>query len=292
MMKRNLVLFIVVLIAFSCNNDKQSFEKHESGLEYKIITSTGGEKVKIGDVLVLQMSYETEDGDVIFNSANNDRNYLRKLELPKHTGGSIEDGLAMLAPGDSAIFRINAESFLKFSELYSTMPPGVDKDENLIIKVKLIEVLKHDDFDDHLCERYHESEAAEMEILDKFLKNANINVEPRESGLYYVEQEAGSGLQPKLGDYVRVHYTVKLIDGLVLETSLDKKPISFRLGEGDVIPAWEEGISLMKEGGKAMLICPSKIAYGAEGSNGIQPYSTLIFELELVSVESMQMELE
>ena len=285
-MNRRFWYILVVVFAFvACKNGKIAFEKHESGLEYKIITKGEGKQVKMGDVLVMHLVYETKDGKVIFNSLDTDRKYLRKLEAPKHTGGSFEDGLALLHVGDSAIFRINAESFLKFSELYSNMPEGVEKDENVIIKVKLIEILKQDDFDSHLDERYHKSREMEMDILKKYLKNASIDIEPTESGLYYVEKDRGIGNLPILGDILTVNYTVKLIDGFVIETTLGKKPFTFQYGPGGTIDAWFEGLGYMREGGKADFICPSKIAYGNEGTKDIPPFSTLIFEVELVSIE-------
>ncbi|PLX06290.1 MAG: hypothetical protein C0596_17615 [Marinilabiliales bacterium] len=283
-MRRYFVIFLLPLFAIACKNDTTDFEKHESGLEYKIITSTGGEKAKVCDVLILNFEYETKGGKVIFNSADSDRKYLRKLETPKHTGGSIEDGLAMLAIGDSAIFRLYAESFLKFSELYSNMPDDVEIGDKIIIKVKLLDILKNEEFDSHISEQYYESFEAEMKILEKYLKNASIDVEPSESGLYYIEKEKGSGDTPKSGDYITVNYTVKLIDGFVLETTFGNQPFTFEFGTGNVIDALEEGLGLMKVGGKADFICPSNIAYGAKGTKDIPPYSTLIFEVELVSI--------
>lgn len=286
-MKKYLIFVGVLLVLFSCKNNEGKFEKHESGLEYRIVSSVEGatQKAKIDDVMILNFSYETEDGKVLYNSSIADRKYLRKLIPPTHTGGSFEDGLAMLTVGDSAIFRINADSFLRNSESYSNLPKDVKPEDIIIIKVKLIEILETENFDSHLSEKYHEDIDTEMKILEKFLKNANVTVEPTESGLYYIEHEAGDGKQAFSGANVSVHYTVKLIDGLVIETSLDKKPISFTLGQGQVIDAWDEGITYMREGGKAMLICPSDIAYGELGKGDIPPFSTLVFELELISVK-------
>ncbi|MBN2778904.1 MAG: FKBP-type peptidyl-prolyl cis-trans isomerase [Bacteroidales bacterium] len=285
-MKRKEIVFLMIsLIFIACNPDKNKFKTHESGLEYKIVTSEDGVKPKIGDVLVLNYSYETEDGKEIFNSAEAERKYLKKLEAPKHTGGSIEDGLALMTVGDSAVFRLNAESFLKFSESYSKLPDGISSEDKIIVKVKLLEILLHEEFDSHLSEKYHATEDIEMELLSKYLKNANITVEPCESGMYYVEQYKGTGKNIKPGDVVSVNYTVKLVDGQVLETTYNRAPMSFKYGEDQMIDAWNEGISKMNEGGRAMFICPSKIAYGAEGTSDIPPYSTLIFEVEVINVQ-------
>ncbi|MDD4218008.1 MAG: FKBP-type peptidyl-prolyl cis-trans isomerase [Bacteroidales bacterium] len=284
---KNIFLLLIVLsvFLFSCNVDKNGFETHESGLKYKIVFTENGAKPNIGDVLILRLSYETESGKELFNSTDTDRKYLRKLEPPKHTGGSIEDGLALMSVGDSTIFKINAESFLKSSESFSNLPAGVKSQDLIIIKVKLLEVLKHEQFDSHLSEKYHQSEEVELEILETYLKNANINVEPTESGMYFIEQHKGSNIKVEPGNTVSVHYTVKFIDGLVLETTYNRAPIKFTFGDNQMIEAWNEGIGMMNEGGQAMLICPSKLAYGEKGTNDIPPYSTLIFEIEIISVQ-------
>ncbi|CAG0906418.1 unnamed protein product [Darwinula stevensoni] len=108
------------------------------------------------------------------------------------------------------------------------------------------------------------------------------------SGLQYIEIQAGSGEQAKAGDVVSVHYTGTLQDGTKFDSSLDRnEPLSFVLGQGMVIAGWDEGIALMKGGGKAKLIIPPQLAYGEQGAGGvIPPNATLIFEVELVDIQS------
>ena len=124
----------------------------------------------------------------------------------------------------------------------------------------------------------------ETELLEQYLLENNITTEARESGLYYIETEAGTGLQPQQGDSVFVHYTGMLIDSTVFDTSVGGNPFVFALGTGYVISGWDEGIAYMKEGGKATLIIPSVLGYGSSGSGSVPPYSTLIFDVELVDV--------
>ncbi len=106
------------------------------------------------------------------------------------------------------------------------------------------------------------------------------------SGLEYIEVKAGDGPTPQAGDIVAVHYTGALEDGTVFDSSRERgEPIQFALGTGQVIPGWDEGIGMMQEGGQAMLVIPSDLAYGEYGSGDvIPPNATLIFEVELVSV--------
>ena len=107
------------------------------------------------------------------------------------------------------------------------------------------------------------------------------------SGLEYIEVEAGTGAQAVAGKTVSVHYTGKFQDGRVFDSSVSRgEPITFPLGRGNVIKGWDEGIALMKVGGKAQLIIPPHLGYGERGAGGvIPPNATLVFDVELVSVQ-------
>jgi FKBP-type peptidyl-prolyl cis-trans isomerase len=122
---------------------------------------------------------------------------------------------------------------------------------------------------------------------DDFVKNfleCNEEAVQTESGLVYYEMTAGEGAQPTLSSTVEVHYHGSLTDGTVFDSSVDRgQTISFPLG--GVIKGWQEGLALMKVGGKATLIIPSELAYGEGGSGDtIPPGATLKFEVELFQV--------
>ena len=106
------------------------------------------------------------------------------------------------------------------------------------------------------------------------------------SGLKYIMIEEGTGPSPEPGQVVRVHYTGWLTSGQRFDSSRDRgEPIAFPLGQGSVIPGWDEGIDSLHVGGKARLIIPPELAYGASGRPPIPPNSTLIFDVELMSIE-------
>jgi len=97
---------------------------------------------------------------------------------------------------------------------------------------------------------------------------------------------AGSGAEAKDGDVVSVHYTGWLTDGTKFDSSLDAgQPFEFTLGQGEVIEGWDAGVAGMKVGGKRKLTIPPAMGYGEAGAGGvIPPNATLVFEVELLSV--------
>jgi FKBP-type peptidyl-prolyl cis-trans isomerase len=106
------------------------------------------------------------------------------------------------------------------------------------------------------------------------------------SGLKYIDEVVGTGVSPKTGQNVTVHYTGTLVDGTKFDSSVDRgQPYTFRIGTGGVIKGWDEGIMTMKAGGKRRLIIPAELGYGASGNPPkIPPNATLLFEVELLSV--------
>jgi len=106
------------------------------------------------------------------------------------------------------------------------------------------------------------------------------------SGLQYEDLEVGGGTEASKGNNVSVHYTGWLTNGTKFDSSKDRgDPFSFRLGAGQVISGWDEGVAGMKVGGKRKLTIPPNLGYGARGAGGvIPPNATLVFEVELLGV--------
>jgi len=107
-----------------------------------------------------------------------------------------------------------------------------------------------------------------------------------ESGLQYLDLVVGTGRQAELGDTATVHYTGWLADGRKFDSSVDRKePFSFRVGAGQVIKGWDEGVGTMKVGGKRKLTIPPQLGYGTRGAgNVIPPNATLTFDVELLGL--------
>ena len=139
---------------------------------------------------------------------------------------------------------------------------------------------------EYLVELQEKATKLAKEAGSKFLEEngKKEGVHTTASGLQYVVEKEGTGKQPKATDNVTVHYTGRLLDGKIFDSSVSRgEPATFPLNR--VIPGWTEGLQLMKEGAKYVFFIPSDLAYGAQGAGrDIPPHSTLIFEVELIKV--------
>lgn len=126
------------------------------------------------------------------------------------------------------------------------------------------------------------------EEAKKQLEELSKGMEKTASGLFYkITQTNAESKAPSKGSMVAVHYAGRLVNGTEFDNSFKRgEPIEFPVGTGRVIPGWDEGIMLLKEGEKATLLIPSELAYGARGAGGvIPPNAWLIFDVELVKVK-------
>lgn len=126
----------------------------------------------------------------------------------------------------------------------------------------------------------NEAKAAGVKFLEENKKNPNVKVTA--SGLQYTVNQEGKGEHPTATSTVTVHYTGKLIDGTVFDSSVERgEPISFPLNQ--VIKGWTEGLQLMTPGSKYTFFIPSELGYGEQGAGGMIPGgATLIFDVELI----------
>ena len=137
--------------------------------------------------------------------------------------------------------------------------------------------------------------AQEMRLLQQYLVDNNITQEPTASGLYYVPIREGTGISPDEGTFIEIHYVGELIDGTVFTTSYQETAETNGINDTEFLygPArlqlgyigqagLNEGIQLMKVGGKAMFILPSSVAMGGYSSGSVPAYSTLIYTIELL----------
>ncbi|PLW95908.1 MAG: hypothetical protein C0591_10125 [Marinilabiliales bacterium] len=289
-MKR--ILFIIVLavsVGFlsSCQDQSEfpGYKKTATGLYYKFYTDVDDTLYpKVGDFVDVDMIYATED-TVMFDS----RDLPKPMQMPMVESvhaGDIYEGMALMNIGDSATFICNADSVLTKLFRFRSIPPELDSVENIYFHVKMKDIMSKEAMDAKRDAEMKKMESEELELRSAYLLENYPDAEPSESGLFFISEKKGTGSKPETGQKVKVHYTGMFLDGTKFDSSVDRgQPFEFTLGQKQVISGWDEGIAMMRKGGKAILVIPSDIAYGPSGRGSIPPFSTLVFEVELIDFE-------
>lgn len=314
-MKKNTsktILMTAAIAVFSmaaCNNSPYpGYEVSESGLYSKFYKhDENAVKPAEGDLLEAFISFKNSKDSVLFDSKRDNRgggNSVQIQLMKPSFKGSLEDALASMNLGDSASFLISADSFFLVTNKAKELPPFIEQGSMLTFEIALQKITPKKEMEELQRKRMEEQQVMmelrrneEPKSLEKYLSDNKITIKPTANGLYFVEKTKGKGAKPVAGDVVRVNYTGRLLDGTVFDTSDENtakqaglyderrpyEPYEFPLGQQQVIPGWEEGISLMSTGSKGLLIVPSSMAYGERGSGPIPPFTTLVFDVELVS---------
>ncbi len=284
------IFTLLVLAAFwACSGG--GFKKTSNGLEYMIhVQEKDAPKAEVGDMITAILVYKTANDSILLDSRKNPTPFKIPLIASEYPG-DIYEGLSLLGKGDSATFLILADSFF-IKTARASLPSFIQAGSKLKFDIKILDIQKKADYEaeqkemmEQQAQEMQEMQAKEQEAMQQYLKDNKITATPLESGLYYIEVKRGSGAKAEAGKKVKVKYTGMLLDGKVFDSSENHgQPFEFNLGTGEVIPGWDEGISKMKAGGKAKLVIPSNLGYGSRGMGNIPPYSTLVFEVELVEV--------
>jgi len=271
-MKHPYIAFAALALLLSCASSDDNRLFTATGLAYVMHENVAPVKAEIGDILVINLSYGTED-TLIFDSKQYQKPVYIQLTNPAYKG-SLEEGLAMLGSGDSATFYLSADSV--YQRIFNQPAPAFLKPgDELTFQVGVIAVKNEDN-----------------ELADWFTREKiSPTPTPLPSGLYILPISSGkaNAKTASPGKKAKVHYTGYLLDGTKFDSSVDRgEPFQFQVGKGQVIPGWDEGVSTMKVGDKVKLIIPSYLAYGPRGaSNVIPPYAPLLFEIELLDVVEM-----
>lgn len=287
---KKIMLFALAIIVMgsmaSCKH--QGFKKDKTGFYYKFYEQNDtAAQPELGDVVMMMYTMRTID------STLDGPRPLQVEILENAFEGDIYDALKLMHVGDSATFILDADSFYHY---FLGQEFNLEtKDKDLYFDIKLMDLMPRVEVEAMRAEQlkmqqefYEHRKNAEDSLLTNYIVTNKIRVKPTESGLYFISTSAGKGAKAEAGKLVSVHYEGRTLeDNRVFDSSIQRgEPIEFVLGQGKVIPGWEEGIAMMKEGGKATLIIPSKLAYDSMGAYPvILPYSSLIFDVELVSVK-------
>ncbi len=276
-LKTTLGLVITAGLLSSCDNFKVTQET--DGSKYQIHESGDGKtKPKEGDILTFDLIIKAPN-DTVFTDT-----YKRKepIVMPLSKGafkGSFENSLTHLSVGDSATVYVSADSL--FMRVQQPLPQGVTKgsDMKFIVKIKSIQTMAQ------FQKAQEEKKNNEVKLMENFAKKNFPNATKTQYGMYRVVLKEGTGATIPSGKTVKVDYTGKLMNGQIFDSSAGKQPLEFPIGQGAVIPGWEQALMMMKKGEKSIFFIPSNLAYGEQGSGPIPPFSPLIFEMEVIDVK-------
>ncbi len=280
-----LIAGFALLFLSACDKDSEGFQKTKSGLKYKFINSGNGTRPQLGDVMIMHIRYYSPADSLLYDSRNIKDSFTVNMVEPTFIGG-VEEGFALMSVGDSAHFKVRADS-LFIKTFLSTVPETYQPDAEIKFHVSLLRIIPKSVNDSIKMAQDLELRRREFELIELFLKQNNMDVMPTQNGAYLSISKPGNGNYPKIGDTVFVDYTGRLLDGTVFDSSAGaEKPFSFVLGNQAVITGWEECIPLLNKGSIARMVIPSDLAYGAEDYRELKAYSTLVFDVEIIDIKS------
>lgn len=279
-------------LIFGCQSDQQGKTGFtEDGHAYVIHTNSKNKKGLPGDHLFFHSYWRNKD-QVVISSRTTGSGQVNHMEVPKDISilSPFDKFILSLAAGDSATVSVRIDT------LPST-PQGFEGSDYMHIDIAMQEIQSPAEFQIELDRQRTEEAKAREEILarrstikgevDAIIAKYKAGeldnkMEKHPTGLIYVQLEEGTGERPVKGQQVYVNYYGCLNNGQMFDNSFDHgAPYRFVIGVGSVVRGWDIGVGMMKEGGKALLILPPDLAYGATGTNSIPPNSELTFYVEL-----------
>ena len=274
------------------------------GLALAFSACKGGEGVKIlkrgegtvkaqkGDIVVGEMWIMA--GDSVLMAYAGKPEPIFQVNEPEFKG-DLSECLTQLCEGDSARIIINADSL----RVRGAQLPEIIKDKLTYI-VKIHKLYTQEGYQEYLREKAAEADQKQQEAIAAYLQEKNLTAAPLESGLYLIlTKENKKGKAIAQGATIKFNYVGRLLNGTIFDTNLEEvakennmlqegrpyEPLQIPAGVGQMIPGVDEALIKMKVGEKATLIIPFQLAYGDRDLGQIPPYSTLVFELEIVSAE-------
>ncbi len=300
-MKLIKITLALVLIVLSGTIAQGQEKTTAQGLKYTIFTANQGEKIKVNDVVTFNFIQKTDKDSVLVSSYQNGTPARIQI-YPSKNISDLMDFFTLLTVKDSAMAKFSSDSLFKGTE--DQRPAFLPKGSSVIFLVKIEKIQTLDEAIAEEKQQAVQLQAAEKAAIEKYITDKQLsNVKSTASGLRYMITKPSAKPKPLSGDSVSVNYTGYTLDGKVFDSSseaeakkagLDQpgrtyEPISLVVGQGQVIRGWDEGLLLLNEGSRAKFIIPSELGYGSRGAGqDIRPYSTLIFDVELVKVKPVK----
>ena len=276
-----------MLLTACGSGDMKGYKQTADGLYYRFeVQNKDAQQVQEGDVLVGEMTLRLDTTVLLSNVGRTER---LMPAIPSYDG-VLHEGLLMMHVGDKVTFAIEADSMAKFMQP-NQMPPMYEQGKGMkfYYEINLQDIVTKEEFAEEQANYQAQMEQVrqqEPELIANYVKENNIKAQPTADGLYIIIKKAGKGTKVAVGRQVAMHYTGRLLDGTVFDSSIGKEPLSYVVGQMGLIRGWEEGVMGQPEGSQLQLIIPSAMGYGSQGAGQmIPPYSPLVFDIEIVSVK-------
>lgn len=302
-MRHLLVLITLAGVLLTACDTEPASQRTAQGYEYIIFTDNAETKATTGSYVYFD-GYVYKQDSLVFSTKDVGQEPVIQIVDTAQLAGRpldpVEELVALLGVGDSARVIIELDTLPEFQR-----PVGFEDVSQLYYDVVVTKIVSAEDFEaeqqtrqaEATAERRTQMQTAEggaeaLDLVEQALEQYKSDaledkLQRTESGLGYVIHESGSGAEADPDTEVSVHYIGMLTNGNIFDESYSRgQPISFQLGQGNVIPGWDEGIDLLQVGDKATLFIPSELGYGQNGAGSdIPPNSELVFFVELTGVE-------
>jgi FKBP-type peptidyl-prolyl cis-trans isomerase len=300
-----MALVVALLGATTMSSCQKTKVTEKDGIEYKYIKE-GSEKAPNGHFLLYNLQITNGTDSVIYTTAGQPMpGYLMANDsMPANNG--MDEIFLHLRKGDSIVFQSTAK--IIFGE---NVPPFLKEEETVKVNLGAFEVMDETAIqayfekmmaaeDSKKSGRAVEILAEEAKVIEAYAADKGLSVQKTANGLYYAIELEGAGEVTSPGTTMYVDYAGYLLDGTLFDTSYPEiakannmfnegreyGPLPVNVGMGQVIPGWDEGLMLLKNGSKAKFLIPSPLGYGEAGAGGmIGPNSILVFDVEVTDVQ-------
>lgn len=269
------------------NNGK--YEITEDSLIILDINKGNGKFANAGNIMKVYFVFHTLEGDTLFSFTDEGKPY-ELVYGDMALGHGFYEALTLVDEKGEAEFVIPSSLAFGSEGFYEAILPYTP----FKLSLKVEKIMTSDEYDAELRLINEENERKKAERLQKepqeiakYLKDNNIEVKPKMSGLYYIDEVLGKGENVQHGDLVSVHYVIYNLDNEVIESSYEYgEPLHFVYGENQMIAGIEEAVGYMKVGGKCKIIVPSQLGFGdIDIDEKLPANSTIIVELEFVDLQ-------
>lgn len=281
-----LLYWLFPLLLITCfSSEYPGFKKIDKNM-YLQLHKIGEDSAFIhpNDYVTCDLVYKTMNDSVFFEGR---RKFQVSAELLTN---SFDKGLTELREKDSVTFILPSQLFFD-STLETSVPTYLSGKEKMKISLAVLEVQSQEKYEREKEAFLHwieDFDSYEQVILRQFIEQEELDVQPEESGLYYIVLREGQGEKVKKDDTLTVHYEGRFLNGKFFDSTKKRdEAFTFVYGqEWQVIEGMEKAIGMMREGEKALFILPSDLAWGKSGSSTgiIPPYTSLIFEVEVLEI--------